>query len=95
MLQLKRVENYSDAKVKANVNYCYDKVSGIITEATPADEYPPKDYAMEVLYARSGQELWDIAKTAKVKEEQIVTQNADVVFPLSEDTSLILFYQRQ
>lgn len=88
-------ELFYDAKVKANVNYCYDKVSGIITEATPADEYPPKDYAMEVLFARSGQELWDIAKTAKVKEEQIVTQNADVVFPLSEDTSLILFYQRQ
>ena len=87
-------ELFYDAKVKASVSYCFDKVSGIITEASLLEEYPQKDYAMEVLFARSGEQLWDIAKEAKVKEEQIISQNADVTFPLSEDTSLILFYQR-
>lgn len=83
-----------DAKVKACVNYCYDKLSGIITEAVETDAYPQRDYAMEVVFAHAGQDLWDIAKGVKVKEEQIVSQNANVVFPLADDTSLILFYQR-
>ena len=87
-------ELFYDAKVKACVNCCYDKLSAVITEAVETEEYPPRDYAMEVVFARAGQELWEIAKSVKVKEEQIVTQNADVTFPLADDTSLILFYQR-
>ena len=87
-------ELFYDAKVKACVNCCYNKLSAVITEAVETEEYPPRDYAMEVVFARAGQELWEIAKSVKVKEEQIVTQNADVTFPLADDTSLILFYQR-
>ncbi len=87
-------ELFYDAKVKASVRYCYDKVSGVITEATVLEDYPQKDYAMEVVFAHAGQELWDIAKSVKVKEEQIVNQNSDIKFPLAEDTSLILFYQK-
>lgn len=87
-------ELFYDAKVKANVNYCYDKVDGIISDAVSLEDYQARDYAMEVVFAHAGDELWDIAKHAKVKEEQVSSQNADVVFPLSEDTSLILFYQR-
>ena len=49
---------------------------------------------MEVMFARAGEELWDIAKKAKIKEQQILDQNPDVVFPLNEDTTLILFYQK-
>ena len=83
-----------DAKVKACVNYCYDEVSGVISEALVLDAYPEKEYAMELVYAQKGQDAWDIAKSAKVKEGQIVAQNPDVVFPLMEDTGLILFYQK-
>lgn len=87
-------ELFYDAKVKASVNYCYDLVGGIISEAEELDEYPPKDYAMEVIFAHSGDELWDVAKYSKVTEAQVISQNSDVSFPLTEDTSLILFYQR-
>ena len=83
-----------DAKVKACVNYCYDEVSGVISEALVLDAYPEREYAMELVYAQKGQDAWDIAKSAKVKEGQIVAQNPDVVFPLMEDTGLILFYQK-
>ena len=38
--------------------------------------------------------LSNIEKNAKVKEEQIIAQNPEVVFPLMEDTGLILFYQK-
>lgn len=83
-----------DAKVKACVNYCFDRVSGIITEASVLEDYQPKDYAMEVVFAHAGEDTWEIAKNARVKEEQLIAQNADVVFPLENDASLILFYQK-
>lgn len=83
-----------DAKVKASVNYTTRETSAVISEALEGEEYPLKDYAMEVVFAKAGQDLWDIAKEIKVREEQIVTQNSNIVFPLQEDTSLILFYQK-
>lgn len=83
-----------DAKVKVSINYCYNILSGVISEAVVLDAYPEKDYAMELIFAQAGNDAWDIAKIAKVKQEQITTQNPDVVFPLSEDTNLILFYQK-
>ena len=87
-------EFYYDAKVKASVNYCEELVSAVLSEAVEQDCYPEKDFAMEVIFARAGKELWDIAKEAKVKEEQIVTQNPEIIFPVEKDTSLVLFYQR-
>lgn len=83
-----------DAKVKASVNSSVESTSAVISEAVENDEYEEKDYAMEVVFASKGEELWDISKKARVKEEQILNQNPDVIFPVAEDTSLILFYQK-
>ena len=58
------------------------------------EEYGERNYAMEVVFAQKGKDLWDVAKTARVKEEQILAQNPDVVFPTAEDCPLVLFYQR-
>ena len=58
------------------------------------ENYPEKDYAMEVVFASANEELWEIAKKTRVKGEQILTQNPEILFPLAEDTSLILFYQK-
>ena len=87
-------EFYYDAKVKASVNYCHDLLGGIITSAVNEEEYGEKDYAMEIIYAPSGKDLWEVAKHARVKEEQIVAQNPDVTFPVNEDTPIVLFYQK-
>ena len=87
-------EFYYDAKVKASVTYCHDVLGGIISNAVASEEYDEKDYAMEIIYAPSGNDLWEVAKHAKVKEEQIVAQNPEVVFPVSEDTPIVLFYQK-
>lgn len=83
-----------DGKIKANVNYFTDVTNAVISDVSQGEIYEEKDYAMEVLFGHTGDELWDIAKSAKVKEEQVLAQNPDVVFPLSEDSSLILFYQK-
>ncbi len=86
-------ELFYDAKIKATVNYCFNVLSGVITNAEVAGSYPEKDFAMELVYGRAGKDAWDIAKEARVKEELILAQNPEVVFPLSEDTGLVLFYQ--
>lgn len=87
-------EFYYDAKVKASINCCHDLLSGVISEARATEEIDQKDYAMEIIFAPKGKELWDIAKSARVKEEQIVAQNPEVIFPTAEDTPLVLFEQR-
>ncbi len=87
-------EFYYDARVKATVNCCHDLASGVISEAVMVGEGGEKDYAMEIIFAPAGRELWDIAKSAKVKEEQILVQNPEVIFPTSVDTPLVLFNQR-
>ncbi|MCM1324933.1 MAG: DUF3794 domain-containing protein [Acetobacter sp.] len=88
-------EFYYDAKVKACVNYCHNVVSGVITHAEELEAYPEKDYGMELLFARAGQDAWDIAKEAGVKEDMLIMQNPEIMFPLEEDRNLILFYQKQ
>ena len=85
---------FFDAKVKVTINGCKTAVSGVITQVTTGEEYTEKDYAMEVVFAKAGDEAWDIAKRAKVKEAQLLSQNENVIFPLAEDTSLVLFYQK-
>lgn len=88
-------EFYYDAKVKASVNCCHAVVSGVIASAEMLEAYPEKDYGMELVFAHAGQSAWDIAKQACVKEDMLIAQNADVLFPLEQDQNLILFYQKQ
>lgn len=83
-----------DAKVKVNINGCKAVVSGVITSVSQGEPYAEKDYAMEVVFAKAGEEAWDVAKRAKVKEVQLLSQNENVIFPLTEDSSLVLFYQK-
>ena len=84
---------YYDAKVKVSINCYYDRLSAVISEANEGELLPERDYAMEVLFARSGQSAWDIAKIAHVPVEQVAIQNPDTVFPLEEDSSIVLYYQ--
>ncbi len=84
---------YYDAKVKVAINCFYDRLSAVISEASESEPLPERDYAMEVLFARSGQNAWDIAKMAHVPVEQVAIQNPDTVFPLEEDSSIVLYYQ--
>lgn len=85
---------FFDAKVKATISGCKSVVSGVISEVATGEEYPEKDFAMEVVFAKAGEDAWDVAKRVKVKESQILSQNENIVFPLAEDTSLVLFYQK-
>lgn len=87
-------EFYYDAKIKASVSYCHDLLGGIISNAVTEEDYGKRDYAMEVIFAPSGKDLWEVAKHAKVKEEQIMAQNPEVIFPVNQDTPIVLYYQK-
>lgn len=87
-------EIYFDAKVKASISCARSLSEGVISEVTMLEEYKKKDYAMEVIFAPTGEGLWEIAKKARVKEEQILSQNPEVAFPVEKDVPLVLFYQR-
>ena len=83
-----------DAKIKVSV-YCNEKmVGGVISTAQTGESYPQKNYAMEVVFAKKGMSVWDVAKLVKEQEEKIVAQNPDVVFPTEENTPIVLYYQR-
>ena len=86
-------ELFYDAKVKVNVAVYEDEVSAVISEADLKEELPEKDYAMEIVFGKAGQSLWDIAKYKNVKESLLASQNPEIEFPLTEDKELILFYQ--
>ena len=59
-----------------------------------AERFAEKDYAMQYVFGKEGEGLWEIAKRNRVKEEQILAQNQDVVFPLIQDTGFVLFFQK-
>ncbi len=87
-------EFFFDGKIRVNVRICEEEISATIVSAQRGEEYPERDCAMQLVYGKEGETLWDIAKRNKVKEEQLLVQNSDVVFPLIQDAGLILFYQK-
>ena len=86
-------ELFFDAKVKGLVVISDDDVSAVITEAVDGEALPEKDFAMQVIFAKEGDSLWDVAKLNHLKETEIVRQNPGVSFPLQENTDIIVFYQ--
>lgn len=87
-------EFFYDAKVKVSLYPSDEEYSAVISDANISEEFRPKDYAMELVFGREGQDLWDIAKANKVTENLISTQNPEVSFPLTEDKQIIIYYQR-
>ena len=87
-------ELFFDGKVKVNARVCENEISATITGAERGEAYLEKDCAMQYVVGKAGEELWQVAKRNKVKEEQLISQNSDVVFPLIQDTGFILFFQK-
>ena len=87
-------ELFFDGKVKANARVCESEVSATIVQIDRGEHFAEKDFAMQYVFGKAGENLWDIAKRNKVKQEQIIVQNQDVTFPLIQDTGFILFFQK-
>ena len=83
-----------DAKIKVSVVCNQKLLGGVISSVQIGESYPQKNHAMEVVFAKKGMSVWDVAKLVKEKEEKIVAQNPDVVFPTEENTPIVLYHQR-
>ena len=86
-------ELFYDAKIKVIIQSNQNIVSAVISKVDIEDEVLEKDYAMEIVFGKEGQTSWDIAKANRVREDMLLKQNPEVVFPLTEDKELVLFYQ--
>lgn len=86
-------ELFFDGKIKVNVVISEDEVSATISEAKEGEPLAERDYAMELVFAKEGDTLWDVAKMSKVKEDIIVEQNPALSFPLQENNDIVIFYQ--
>lgn len=86
-------ELFFDGKIKAIVTISSDEVSAVISSAKEGEPLAERDYAMQLVFAKQGDSLWDIAKMNRVKESMIASQNPNVVFPLQENKDIIIFYQ--
>ena len=57
------------------------------------DEYPQKDCAIEIYFAKAGENTWDIAKKLNIKEELLYNQNPDLKEILEKDEKLAIYYK--
>ena len=85
---------YFDGKLKIHARYDCDEICAVITSANLTGDTIERDCSVELIYAKSGMEAWDIAKQFKVREEVLMLQNPEVVFPLAEDTNVVVYYQK-
>ncbi len=84
-----------DAKIKVRVDFDCEEVGAVISSVEAVNEFPEHDCAIELVFAKSGQTAWDIAKSIRVKEEVIMLQNPNLEFPLPQDENVVIYYQKQ
>lgn len=87
-------EIFFDARAKAYVNITRPTTMRFIANVNSVGELGPKDSAIEVYFAKSGERVWDIAKGLKVSSEMICNQNPEITDPLEKDQNIAIYYQK-
>ena len=85
---------FFDGKLKIHARYDCDEVCAVISSANLTGEPVERDCSIELIYAKSGMEAWDIAKQFKVREEVLMIQNPELTFPLVEDANVVIYFQK-
>lgn len=88
-------EFYFDAKLKVNVNYTNDEIGAVISSVEPFGDVIDRDCAIELVFGSVGQTAWDIAKAIRVKEETVMLQNPELVFPLEREENVVVYQQKR
>ena len=86
-------ELYFDAKVKALVVFTSNAQNAVITDCKIGEELPPRDCAIEIIFAKAGNSIWEISKKLNVNPQLIMSQNPDVEEVLESDKNLAIYYQ--
>lgn len=87
-------EIFFDAKAKAFVNVTLVGEMCMVTKAQDLGKLPERDSALEIFFARAGQSFWEIAKSLKIPQETIMSQNPNLTDPLEEDENIAVYYQK-
>ena len=85
-------EVYVDALVKVFVNVFECEQGVVISELGFGEKLEQKDAAIEIYFAKAGDDVWDIAKHLKIKPETIEKQNQELCFPLEKDENICVYY---
>ena len=86
---------YFDAKVNFKVEYDCNEYGAVISNIENGADLPEQDGAIEIYYAREGQNAWDVAKSLKVDEQTLYSQNPELIFPLDKEQNIVLFHQKR
>ncbi len=88
-------EFYFDGKLKINASFDCQAIGAIISNINLSTEYPESDCAIELYFASAGDDAWEIAKKVRVREDVILMQNPELVFPLEQDENVVVYYQKK
>ena len=88
-------EVFFDARAKAYINVAKQTELQFVANADSVGELEPKDSAIEIYFAKSGERIWDIAKGLKVSSEMICNQNPEITDPLEKDQNIAIYYQKE
>ena len=84
-----------ELEIVANVyiTYCMwtPTISAFTTEISLGEQKELSPYALEIVIAKDGENIWDIAKRLSVKEEQLLLQNSEIALPLQGGEKLVVF----
>ena len=74
---------------------CYlQNKESIITDVVQKECYPKSEYALKMHVAQAGTTIWELCKGLKANQEDILKQNPNLSFPLTEPASIIYFNKR-
>ncbi|MDD3231882.1 MAG: LysM domain-containing protein, partial [Clostridia bacterium] len=66
----------------------------VITDAIMGEPLPIKEEAIEIYFAKAGDNLWEIAKELRTQPDVIIEQNPDFVSPLLENKNIMIYHQK-
>lgn len=87
-------EIYLDADVNFMVE-CYSKTpQTFVKEVVLTEELAQNPYPLAIYLAPAGSTLWDISKHLCIKQDVIMAQNPNLIFPLETNQSIVHFSQK-
>lgn len=85
-------EIFFDCKVKVYAQFCSVADFEVLSKVKEGRMYPVNDSCIEIYFAKAGNTIWDIAKELKITENQILSQNPNLVSPLEKDEKVVIYY---
>ena len=75
--------------------YCCDKFTKrYVCRIEKGEQKPKSDCALEIIFARENQTLFEIGKEFSISEKTLLEQNKDITLPLKEGDKLVVYRQK-